>query len=97
MNKPTALAVARDELNLFKHMLHQFLDQGLSLSSAVQKANAQYRHHTPKEDIICLGITQVLHERDIQHVYARFNVANGMIEIIESIPWTRKRSPDSEP
>ncbi len=89
--------VVKDELKLFKQMLHRLLDQGLSLSSSVQKANAQYHHHTPKEDTICLGITQVLQERDLQNTFARFDAESGMIEVIESIPWTRKRSPDPEP
>jgi hypothetical protein len=96
MNKHTDPGVVREELTLFKQMLHKFLDQGLSLSSSVQHANALYHHHTPKEDTICLGITQVLQERDIQNVFARFDAESGMIEVIESIPWMRKRSPDDE-
>jgi hypothetical protein len=93
-SKQTDPFVMKRELNLFKQMLHQFLDQGLSLSEAVQKINAHYHHHTPKEDTICLGITEVLQERGIQNTFANFAGETGMIEVVERIPWTRKRSPD---
>ena len=92
--KQTDPFVMKRELNLFKQMLHQFLDQGLSLSAAIEKINAHYHHHTPKEDTICLGITEVLQERGIRNTFANFSGETGMIEVIERIPWTRKRSPD---
>lgn len=96
MNRPTDPFIARDELKVFKQILHQYLNQGLSLSSAVQKANGQYHHHTPKEETICLGITEVLQERGMENIFASFSGESGMIEIIERIPWTIKRSPDPE-
>lgn len=97
MSKQTDPFVIKRELNLFKQMLHQFLDQGLSLSTSVQKANAHYHHHTPKEETVCLGITEVLQERGIHNTFAKFAGESGMIEVIERIPWTSKRSPDPEP
>jgi hypothetical protein len=96
VSKQTDPFVARNEMKVFKQMLHQFLDQGLSLSSAVQKINAHYQHHTPKENTICLGITEVLQERGVQNTFASFAGESGMIEIVERIPWTSKRSPDPE-
>lgn len=93
MSTHTDPSVVKDELALFKAMLHQFLKYGLSLSDAIKKANARYSHHTPKEDTIALGITQVLHERGEENKFARFDAESGMLEIIESIPWERKRSP----
>jgi hypothetical protein len=60
----------------------------------VQKINAHYHHHTPKENTICLGITEVLHARGVQNTFASFSGETGMIEIVERIPWTSKRSPD---
>jgi hypothetical protein len=86
--------VSRNELRVFKQMLHQFLDQGLSISNAVQKINAHYHHHTPKEETVCLGITEVLQERGVPNTFASFAGESGMIEVIERIPWTSKRSPD---
>lgn len=97
MNSQTDPFVARHELRFFKQLLNQFLDQGLSLSDAVQKVNAHYHHHTPRENTICLGITEVLKERGIENTFARYADKSGMIEIVESIPWSAKRSPDPNP
>lgn len=93
-SKQTDPFVTKRELNLFKQMLHQFLDQGLSLADAIQKINTHYHHHTPREETICLGITEVLQERGVQNTFAHFSGESGMIEVIERIPWTIKRSPD---